>query len=171
MDSKITTIVKGAIIIALGVLVAIFGGAAVADTYFGVVFLVVGLAMIALGVVAIAKKLPFPVATVVSGAVLVLLSIGLFTSNLSFAPLINFFVWIIMGAGAGLILTGIYFTIRGAIFNGVGQIVIGLVAIILGVLFITVPEFRQAFWIIVGILIAVYGLLVLISAFSKKKLR
>ena len=164
MDSKITTIVKGAIIIALGVLVAIFGGAAVADTYFGVVFLVVGLAMIALGVVAIAKKLPFPVATVVSGAVLVLLSIGLFTSNLSF-------VWIIMGAGAGLILTGIYFTIRGAIFNGVGQIIIGLVAIILGVLFITVPEFRQAFWIIVGILIAVYGLLVLISAFSKKKLR
>lgn len=169
MDNKISTIIQGAAIIALGVLIAIFGGAAVADVYFGVAFLVMGLALLILGAISIGKKLPLPVGYVVLGAVLCTLAVALFAKQLTFGIFIQILVWVIMGVGVGLLLTGTYFLAKKKTLFGIGQLVIGALCILLSALYIAIPDFRTAFWIVVGIVIALYGLLVLIFALTDKK--
>ena len=58
---------------------------------------------------------------------------------------------------------------RISTFYGVGQMVIGLLAITFGVLYLTVPQFQVAFWIVVGVMVAVYGVLLTASALASKK--
>ena len=169
MDSKIASIVRGAIIIALGVLVAIYGAAAVADTYFAVVFLIVGIASLLLAGVSVARKLPLPVMYVILGAILIAIAIGLFTNQLSFGVFISLAVFIIMGAGAGLMISSIYFLAKKQTPLGIAQLVCGAVCVLLAGLYIGLPDFRKAFWIIVGIVIALYGAVVLVTALMDKK--
>ena len=171
MNNKLSTALEGIIILVLGVLISIYGVTAVADTYFAIVFLVVGIASITLACFHIAKKLPLPVLYVLMGAVLISISIGLFTGWVSFGVFINLMVLVIMGVGAGLMLTGLYFLVKGYVFNGIGQLVAGAICVLLSALYLGIPDFRTAFWIIVGIVIALYGAFVLISAFvgSPKK--
>ena len=73
-----------------------------------------------------------------------------------------------IGGGAGLVLVGCYALVKKDTFGGAMNIVIGVAAITLAVLYITVEGFRDAFWIIVGILVAIYGVLEIIRAFLKK---
>ena len=49
------------------------------------------------------------------------------------------------------------------------NLVLGLVAIVVSVLYIAVPDFRNVFWIIVGVLIAVYGLVEFIYGIKESK--
>ena len=74
-----------------------------------------------------------------------------------------------IGGGAGLVLVGIYAFAKKNTFVGLMDVVIGVAAIVLAVLYIAIPEFRDAFWIIVGIVVASYGVLEIVSAFIGKK--
>ena len=55
------------------------------------------------------------------------------------------------------------------ILAGICQIIIGAATIVLSILFLTVEEFRNIFWIIVGVVVAVYGVLVIVTALLNKK--
>lgn len=169
MDSKkITTLIEGLVIAVLGVLIAIFGGGSVIDVYFAVISLVLGVVLLVLAGVVLAQKKVLDAGNLTLGTILVFIGSFLFTDWLSFAMLINILVIVLMGLGAALMLTGIYFLVKGAIFNGVGQLVIGALLVTFTILFITVPDFRTAFWIIAGIIIALYGVLVAVTALISK---
>ena len=158
MKAKQSTFISGLILIILGVLIAIFGGETVLDVYFGIVALVSGVCLLALGIYGMAKKAPVAPAPVILGAVLMAVGITLFTSYLSIADLVKFLVICVLGAGVGLMIYGVYLLTKKLTGVGVMNLVVGVVCVTLAILFIAVPDFRSAFWIIVGVVIAAYGL-------------
>lgn len=168
--NKVMGLIEGIIIAVLGVLIAIFGGQSVLDIYFAIVALVGGATLLALSIYAIAKKLPLHVGIVVLASVLIIIGSFLFTDYLNLAgAIIDLVAFIIMGTGAGLVLHGIYTVAKKAIPLGVGEIIIGAAAITISTLYIFVEDFRPAFWIIAGVIIALCGVLIIASQFIKDK--
>lgn len=169
MSEKNKTLVSGIFLIVLGVLIAIFGGQTVLDIYFGIVALVSGLCLIAFGIYAMSKKQPVPSSSLIFGSVLTAVGITLFTDYLSVGVLINFLVVVILGAGVGILCYGCYLLSKKETTPGLMNLVLGIVAIVVSVLYIAVADFRDAFWIIVGILIALYGLVEFIYGIKETK--
>ena len=83
--------------------------------------------------------------------------------------MVDVLVHLLIALGGALIIYGAYAAVKINGFYGVGQIVLGAAAVTVGVLYLLVPEFNMAFWIIVGVLIAVYGVLLLVAALTNKK--
>ena len=81
----------------------------------------------------------------------------------------NIIVVLIIAFGFALLVYGVYAAAKVNKGYGIGQIIIGVLAALMGVLYITLPEFRTAFWIVVGILIALYGGFVFFYALLSKK--
>ena len=158
MNEKNKTLVSGIFLIVMGILIAIFGGQAVLDIYFGIVALVAGLCLTVMAVYSMSKKEPIPGPTLILGCVLLAIGITLFTNFLSVGVLINFLVVVILGAGVGILIYGVYLLSRKEQVPGLMNLVLGIVSIVVSVLYIAVPDFRNIFWIIVGVLIALYGL-------------
>lgn len=170
MKDKLFGIIEALVLIALGIIIIVCGAGTALDIYFGIICLIGGLGLVALAIIALSKTKVLPLATIVLGSVLTAVGIALFTPYLSFAALINLFVIIILGFGAALVIYGVYtLLVVKNLFYGVGQIVIGACAIVLAILYMTVPDFAQAFWIVVGVLFIIYGALCLIAAFLGKK--
>ena len=158
MNDKNKTLISGIFCIILGVLIAIFGGQTVLDIYFGVVALVSGLCLISYGVYAMSKKQPVPSTSFILGFVLSAVGITLFTNYLTVGDLFNFLVIVILGSGVGILCYGIYLLAKKETVPGLMNLALGIVGVVVSVLYIAVDDFRSLFWIIVGILIAVYGL-------------
>lgn len=170
MKNKIMTIVEAVVIIALGIIIAVCGGGTALDIYFGIVAIVGG---VALGVVAaytLAKTKVLPFGSTFLSVALITVAIALFTGYLSFGILIVLVVYLILALGIALVLYGVY-TLLGpkALVYAIVQIVVGVALAVLAIVFLAVPDFRTAFWIIVGILVAIYGALMLVSAFLPTK--
>lgn len=167
---KILAIVEGALIIALGVLIAIFGPVAVLDTYVGIVCLVLGGALLIANIVTYADTKLIALPGLILTFVLISVGIGLVVPNfLSLGMVFLFLVFALIGLGVALMLYGAFIISKKFIFTGVGQIVIGALLVVFSFLYLFVPEFQDAFWIIIGILIALYGVFFVISAFLVKK--
>ena len=166
--NKLLGIVEGAIIIALGVLIAIFGGGAVVDLYFAITCTVVGAVLLGVSIYAMVKN-SLDVALLAVGCILIAIGVGLFTHYLSFAMLINIIVISIIGFGAALIIYGIYLIAKKYPVFGAFALIIGIVLVTLGALYIAIPEFRAAFWIIVGVVIALYGVLYIVLSVTERK--
>lgn len=166
---KLLAIIEGVIIAALGVLIAIFGGGAVLDTYIAIVCLVLGVAFAVVSIIAYANTRVLAFSNVFISAALIVLGIGLLVGWISFAVFIILLVLILMGLGFALIIHGIYSLSKKALLLGIGEIVFGALAVTFSFLYIYVPEFQQAFWIVVGILIALFGILLIVSALLDKK--
>lgn len=164
MKDKVSKLVSGIVVLVLGILIAIFGAQTVLDVYFGVVCLVCAAALLVLGIITLVKKEKLEMTTPVTFAVLVAVGVGLLTSYLTVDALIWFLVLVILGAGAGLILYGVYLIVKKEVVKGVVDIVIGAAAIVLSALYMAVEDFRTVFWIIVGVLVALYGLLLMVLA-------
>ena len=170
MKDKIFAIIEAIIAIALGIVVIVSGAGTALDIYFGIICLVGGIGLLSLACVGLIKTKILQLPATLLGSILVAVGISLFTPYLSFAALINLLITVILGAGAGLIIYGIYvLLVLKNLIIGLTQLIIGAAALVLAILYMTVPEFAQAFWIIIGILIIIYGLLLLVSAFLFKK--
>ena len=169
MKAKQSTFISGLIMIILGVLIAIFGGETVLDVYFGIVALVSGICLLALGIYNMSKKAPVAPAPLLLGAVLMAVGITLFTDFLSIGVLVNLLVICVLGSGVGLIIYGAYLLSRKQTASGVMNLVVGVVCVTLASLFIAVADFRSVFWIIVGVVIAVYGLVETIYGIKELK--
>ncbi len=169
MNKKTVAILEGIGTIVLGVLIAVFGGLAVLDIYFGIIFLVAGAALLIFHFIEVAKTKLVEFASIFLGVTLILLGTFLLAHLLSFGIFVQFFIILLIAAGATLIVMGAFNMARISTFYGVGQMVIGLLAITFGVLYLTVPQFQVAFWIVVGVMVAVYGVLLTASALASKK--
>ena len=130
-----------------------------------------GLALLVLAFIGISKKNPLSLSDIILGSILLTVGICLFTPWLSFAGLVEILVIALMGLGIGLIISGALCISKKVLFNGIGQVVIGVLMVTFVIIYKTVPDFAQAFWIIIGILVAIYGALVIVSALllSEKK--
>ena len=165
---KLSKILTCTVLIVLGILIAIFGTGAI-DVYLGVVACVAGVVVLADTIFLITRKEKLAVAPFVLSLVLIAIGITLFAHYISFAAIVNFLVVVILGTGAGLLCYGIYLLANKETSNGLLNIVMGVVAVVLAVLYMSVPEFAKVFWIIVGVVIAVYGLLGLVFTLVEKK--
>ena len=169
---KLILVLEGAIVVALGILIAIFGLATVLDTYFGILAVVSGAILAILGIVAISKKQELSLGTVTLACILITVGVGLLIPGwLTVASIILFLVFILIGLGGGLIFYGIYSLAKGRMVFGVAQLIAGIALLVIGILYLTVNDFAKAFYIALGIAIAVYGVLLIVSAFldTKKK--
>ena len=165
---KLSKILTCTVLIVLGILIAIFGTGAI-DVYLGVVACVAGVVVLVDTIFLITRKEKLASAPFVLGLVLLSIGIALFTPYIGFDKLVNFLVIVILGVGAGLLCYGIYLLANKESSNGLLNMVMGVVAVVLAVLYITLNDFRTAFWIIVGVVIAVYGLLGLVFTLVEKK--
>ena len=170
MKEKLLNIIEAIIIIVLGVIIAVCGGGAALDIYFGIVCIVGGVALAAIAVYTLGKTKVLPFGMTFLSVALITVAITLFIGALSFSVLIWLIVYLMLALGIALVLYGIY-TI-GVLKNpiaGVAQILVGAAIIVLTILFLTVEDFRTVFWIIAGILVAVYGVIMLVAALVPQK--
>ncbi len=167
-ENKLVTILEAIATIIIGVLIAIYKEGAM-NTYFGVLFVVSGVVLLLVELFAFIKikVLQFP--GLVAGGALLAVGIGLLVSYLHFEWIIAVFVLLMIAAGAALVLYGIFSAVKINLFMGVGEITLGALFVLFGILYINLPEFRSAFWIVVGILTAVGGLYALLLALFSKK--
>lgn len=169
MNNKIGRVIEGLIIAALGVLVAIYGGGSVVDVYFAIIALISGAGCLLVALFSLSKSKELDYGLVIIGVIALFIGFFLFTDWLSFSMLINILIVVLMGLGAALIFCGLYTTLRKSVFYGVGQITVGALIIIFTALYIGVTDFRTVFWIVIGVIIAVYGVFAAISALVSKK--
>ena len=169
MNNKVSRVLEGAVLLALGIIIAVCGIGTAIDIYFGIAFTVAGVCILLLGIIGLSKKNADSLANLILGSVLLTIGICLFTPWLSFAPLVNLLVIAILGLGIGLILTGSYCIAKKLLLSGVGQLVIGVLMVVFTIIYKVNPDFSQVFWIVVGVLVAIYGALVIVSALIAKK--
>ena len=167
---KLILVLEGAIIVALGILIAIFGLATVLDTYFGILAVVGGAILAILAIVAISKKKELSLGTTSLACILITVGVGLLIPGwLTVGAIILFLVFILIGLGGGLIFYGIYSLVKGRTLFGVAQLIAGVALLVIGILYLTVDDFAKAFYIALGVAVAVYGVLLIVSAFLDNK--
>ena len=166
---KIANVIEGAVIVLFGVLVAIFGGVAVVDTYLGILALVAGAIFTALVIAKLIKEKTLPMFETLYACACFGIGIGLLTHYISLGILVNVIVLLVISLGAGIVLIGVYSIIKKAMSLGIMQIILGAICITLGLLYLLVDGFAQAFWIIVGIVIAALGIFFIVSQFVDLK--
>lgn len=170
MKEKLFRIIEAIVIIVFGVIIAIFGGGAAIDLYFAIVCLVGGIALLVLDAVSFAKTKALLFDVTFLSVALITIGSGLLAHYISFAVLINLIVLLLLALGIAFVIYGIFTIItKKGVLLGVGQIIIGVAIAVLAILYMTVPEFQAVFWIIVGIVVAIYGVIALISALLPQK--
>ena len=100
-------ILSGAILVALGVLIAIFQIGAL-DLYFGIIAIIGGAVLLAYGIYLLAKKNGVNGSSVILACVLLALGITLVIHFVSFGALIPLILTLLIGGGTGLVLVGVY---------------------------------------------------------------
>ena len=169
MDNKIANVLRGAFIVVLGILVAVCGVGTALDVYIGVVAIVAGVLLLAIGIFSAVKKMPLAVGCILLGAVLSTVAVAVFMKELSFAVLVGLMIYVLMGVGFGLVLLGILTIIRHGLLPGIVEIVVGALLVTFTAIYLGFPDFQKAFWIIVGILMAAFGVAVIVFALIDKK--
>ena len=171
MKEKYIRIIAAVILIAMGVIVAVCGAGAALDLYFGIGCLVTGSVLVVLNIVGLAKNKQVTFAQLFTSTCFVVIGISLlFTHYVSFEMLVNLFVLLVLGLGVALMLYGIFtIVLSKKLPYGIVQLVLGLALVVLTIVYLNVADFRRVFWIIAGIVIAVYGALELILALTSKK--
>lgn len=162
MKEKLAGILEAVVIIAFGIIIAVCGGGTALDLYFAIVSLAAGAILLVANVYTLIKVKELSFALTFLSCALITIGIAILAEKLSFAVLIPLMAFLLLGLGIALILYGLFVALRKNLFYGVGQMVVGAVLVTLIILFLTVPEFAQAFWIILGVVLALYGVLLLI---------
>lgn len=169
MKEKYAKIVAPIVIIIVGIVIAICGAGAL-DLYFGIASLVAGIVLAVINIVTIAKEKALAFGSLFFSTALIVIGIAFLIHQLSFGPLISLIAYLILGLGAALVLYGLFtIVLSKKTAFGLVQIFVGLVVIALVIVYLNVPEFAKAFWIVTGVLIAVYGVFELVLALTNKK--
>jgi len=79
MNNKVAKVLEGAILVALGVIIAICGIGSAIDIYFGIVFSIAGAALLVLGFMGLNKKDASGLSDLLLGSVLLTIGVCLFT--------------------------------------------------------------------------------------------
>lgn len=170
MKEKYVRIIAAIVIIATGVMIAICGAGSTLDLYLGITAVVAGVVLTVLNfaMALTSKKMSFPLLFV--SVSLIAIGISFFTHYISFAVLINVLVLATLGLGIALMAFGLFTMIATKkIPYGAVMMVLGAAVIAVVIVYLNVPEFRQAFWIITGVIVAVYGAIELVFALIPPK--
>lgn len=169
MKEKYAKIIVALILIAIGVIVAVCGPGAL-DLYFGIGCLVAGGVLVILNIVNISKNKQVTFGSLFFSSALIVLGVAfVWTHTVTFNMLADLIILLILGLGIALLLYGICtLALSKKTTVGVVEMVLGIVIIVFAILYFTVPDIRKACWIIVGIAIAAYGVLELITVLGKK---
>ena len=165
---KFLQIVQAVLIIAFGVFIAISGGGAALDLYIAIVSLAAGVAFAIVAIYELSKTRVLRLSITFLSTALITVGIAILAKALSFAILIQLLVFLLIALGAALIIHSIFLFTKKEMLAGVIEILIGAVALTAGILYLTVPDFRTAFWIITGVLVAVYGVYYLVYTLVSK---
>ena len=168
-NKKLITVLEGAITLTVGILIAIFGIQTVLDLYFGILFLVGGVVLLVIELVRLIKNSEMNFGGLFLGCALTAIGGCLLGHHLSLGVLIGVIVILTIAFGGALMIFGIFTLLKINKALGAGQIIIDFLAALMGVLYLTVPGFAQAVWIVVCILIAIYGAFIIIYTLVKKK--
>lgn len=168
-NETVVGVLEGIIILVLGILIAICGIDTTVNIYFGVLALVVGVAAAGFAFYMLAKDAVLPLGLTLLAGALIAIGIGLFVNFISFGVFIGLIILVVLGGGAALIAHGIFALVRVSKFVGLIELLVGAGLVTLTAVYLNVPDFVKVFWIIVGVLIAVYGLISVIYAITKKK--
>ena len=168
-NKQLINIAEGILTAVVGVLIAVFGIQTVVDMYFGILFLVLGAVLLVIELASLVKVKKLEFGGLFAAFAFIIIGSFLVAGKLSFGVLIGIFVALIIALGGALMFYGCYALVKTSLFYGIGQIVIGAIALTMGILYLTVPEFATAFWIVIGILIALYGVLLTVFAIVNKK--
>ena len=166
---KVYAIIEALGLIVLGVLIAAFGGQSVIDTYFGIILVAGGAFVICVCLYDLIKTKLMLFSPLFLGTAALLVGIFILTGKYSFAYFLYTLILLIIAGGIALIFYGIYTISRRATLYGVVQIVVGTVVATLGFLYIFAPKFQTAFWIVAGIVLALYGVFYLVETLFDKK--
>ena len=164
---KVAAILNGLIVITLGLVVAIAGAGQAFDLALGIVLLVDAAILLAeMGLILRATKI-LPVAHTVAFALFFVFGLALVAGWFGMGGfLLALLIWGIIAVGGALVLLGTWTIVKGLVFTGIGQIVVGAVAMTLAILTMKVPGMYQAFNIILGVIVTGYGLLLLVMALT-----
>jgi len=166
-QNKLNLIIDGLIAIVLGIMILLIGIGNTLDIYFGILLVVGAASLIALGFIAMYKKLPFLVPFVAGGAIMAA-GIALFCRFTTVQWLIPFAVIGLLGAGCGLVAHSIYVMVKLNFIYGLGECALGAIAVTVTALYINIPGFQQVFWYVMGALVIAGGAAVLILGIVKK---
>lgn len=172
MKEKYARIIAAVILIVMGIIIAIVGAGAL-DLYFGIGCLVAGGVLVILNIISLAKSKQITFGQLFLSTALIVLGVCfIWTHYVSFTMLINLIVLLILGLGIALFAYGLFTVILSKkVAIGVVEMVLGIVVIVFTILYLNIPDFQKAFWIVTGIAIAAYGVLELISVLANKKLK
>lgn len=172
MKEKYARIIAAVILIVMGIIIAVVGAGAL-DLYFGIGCLVAGGVLVILNIISLAKTKQITFGQLFLSTALIVLGVCfIWTHYVSFTMLINLIVLLILGLGIALFAYGLFTVLLAKkIAFGVVEMVLGIVVIVFTILYLNVPDFQKAFWIVTGIAIAAYGVLELISVLANKKLK
>jgi len=167
MNKKTLNIVEGIAAVILGVLIAVFGGVATLNLYFSILFIAAGVGILAFDIAALVKTGLLSFALTFFGIAIATLGIGMLVNGDIFAAFVSVVFLVIIAAGATLVAVGVWSIFKKAVFFGIGQIFAGTAGITIAVLYVALPGFARFFWVIVGVLVAMFGLYIAIPAFSE----
>ena len=172
MKEKTASIIAAVILIVMGIIIAVVGAGAL-DLYFGIGCLVAGGVLVILNIISLAKSKQITFSQLFLSSALIVLGVCfIWTHYVSFTMLINLIVLLILGLGIALFAYGLFTVILSKkVAIGVVEMVLGIVVIVFTILYLNIPDFQKAFWIVTGIAIAAYGVLELISVLANKKLK
>ena len=168
-NKKLVEVLESIAVIALGVLLAIFGFRTV-DLYFGILFVIAAAGFLAIVIALLAKNKDLDFGALLGFTVCLTFGVLILLNRFSLGYFFYIFVLFVIALGGAIMIYGIYSLSKKDTVIGVGQLVIGILLLVSGILYLTVPEFGKAFWIVVGILVALYGVLLLVEAVAGKKL-
>lgn len=168
-NKDLSKVIQGIIAVVVGILIAVLGIGAVMDTYLAILAIVVGSILLLLAFYTLYNKKLLPLSPLALGGALIAVGIGVFTNYISFMMIINILVISLFGVGGAFIVYGVFVAAKGKVPFGVAFMVIGGALIALAACYLAFEDFRKVFWIIVGVLIAVYGALLIVLALTEKK--
>lgn len=165
---KLISVFECVLTIVIGVLIAVFGTKAV-NMYFGILFIISGAAALAFEcyLFITAKKMTF--GPTFGGAALIVVGSFLVAEKLSVDYFVYLAIIVLLAFGAALLIYGTYYAAKVNGAYGCGLIVIGAGALVVSILCLTDTLKQEAFWIIVGVLVALCGLCALVKLFVDKK--
>ena len=168
-NKDLSKVIQGIIAVVVGILIAVLGIGAVMDTYLAILAIVMGSILLLLAFYTLYNKKLLPLSPLALGGALIAVGIGVFTNYISFMMIINILVISLFGVGGAFIVYGVFVAAKGKVPFGVAFMVIGGALIALAACYLAFEDFRKVFWIIVGVLIAVYGALLIVLALTEKK--
>lgn len=165
---KIFLLIEGILYLVFGVLIAcsIINFTELADIFIGISLLFIGIILIFDSYIKAGSFKAIILPTAIIGGIFIGVGITLFTDTLTIAGDILTIVKIaIICAGSIITIDGILKLVSKLLLSGLSELLIGAILILIGCLRMFNADFNTFMWVAIGIVIAIYGILEIISAF------